>query len=177
MALEARQLKRERYQAIGWRSTVPRVTRQPSGSYSARSWVRSGLGLANPNPYPNPNPNPNPKPKPNPHPNPNLGDVREEGGGQPPLGVQLDDDPPRGDALVRVRAHGAARLGAREQRPQGRAARKRVLRGGGVRRGRRAACCACACGRAEGREAGRLRELVHDQLPARLHHRVRVDVP
>ena len=112
-----------------------------------------------------------------------LGDVREEGGGQPPLGVQLDDDPPRGDALVRVRAHGAARLGAREQRPQGRAARKRVLRGGGVRRGRRcaagAACgvlrlCVRACG---GREAGRLRELVHDQLPARLHHRVRVDVP
>ena len=79
-----------------------------------------------------------------------LGDVREEGGGQPPLGVQLDDDPPRGDALVRVRAHGAARLGAREQRPQGRAARKRVLRGGGVRRWRRAACCACVCGRAEG---------------------------
>ena len=63
-----------------------------------------------------------------------LGDVREEGAGQPPLGVQLDDDPPRGDALVTVRAHGAARLGAREQRPQGRAARKRVLRGGGVRR-------------------------------------------
>ena len=41
MVLEARQLKSERYHAIGWRSTVPRVTRQPIGSYSARSWATS----------------------------------------------------------------------------------------------------------------------------------------
>ena len=41
MVLEARQLKSDRYHEIGWRSTVPRVTRQPSGSYSARSWAMS----------------------------------------------------------------------------------------------------------------------------------------
>ena len=35
----------------------------------------------------------------------------------------------------------------------------------------------CARVRGGGREAGRLRELVHDQLPPWLNHRVRVDVP
>ena len=45
-----------------------------------------------------------------------LGDVREEGGGKPPLGVQLDDDPPRGD-LLRARRRSPRRAGAEAAGP------------------------------------------------------------
>ena len=105
MALEARQLKNERYHAIGWRSTVASVTRQPSGSYSARSWATSAKKEVG-----------------NPHSECSSTMIRLE---------------------ATCCAHGDARLGARGQRPEGRAACKFAGRGGAVRR-RCAACCACA---------------------------------
>lgn len=112
MVLEARQLKSERYHAIGWRSTVPRVTRQPIGSYSARSWATSAKK--------------------------EVGSPHSECSSTM---IRLD---------ATFCAHGDARLGARGQRPEGRAACKLVMRGGGLR-----ALCLCVCARARGREGGR----------------------
>jgi hypothetical protein len=102
-----------------------------------------------------------------------LGDVREEGGGQPPLRVQLDNDPPRRDVL-RARRRSPRRAGPEAGGPCRMQARDA---------GRRAACVVPVCVRARagegGREGGRrrLRELVHDQLPPRLDHRIRVEIP
>ena len=104
MALEARQLKNERYHAIGWRSTVANVTRQPSGSYSARSWAMS---------------------------------AKKEVGSPHSECCSM---------MIRLGAtccaHGDARLGARGQRPEGRAACKFAVRSGGVRRQRCMSVCA-----------------------------------